>query len=336
MTLKNIIHIGFLSMLIFSCKRSVLDIEIGEIKITTDYINLDSSIYNSNNNELIKNHQFFKKNITDIYSYQLGYVLQIGNISDTAFIRSIAQYKKDPGIKKIENRIKEKFNNLEKHKLLITDGLKHLKYHFPNGKIPKTIVFMNSLLQSNAFCTENEIGIGLDRYLGKETDVIKELPNEPFYDWIKEGMDVQYLERDALCSWIITHYLEEDHGTLAESIVRWGKIIYLTEASFPNFEKNIIIRYSIEDYNWAIKNELTFWKYLVDKKLLFKNSDLDKANMLKEAPFTIGLPDVSPDRFAQFLGWQMVRNYMNKNKITLEQLIAIPYNNILQEYEITD
>ena len=64
--------------------------------------------------------------------------------------------------------------------------------------------------------------------------------------------------------------------------------------------------------------------------------DLDKANMLKEAPFTIGLPDVSPDRFAQFLGWQMVRNYMNKNKITLEQLIAIPYNNILQEYEIVD
>ena len=58
--------------------------------------------------------------------------------------------------------------------------------------------------------------------------------------------------------------------------------------------------------------------------------------MLKEAPFTIGLPDVSPDRFAQFLGWQMVRNYMNKNKITLEQLIALPYNNILQEYEITD
>ena len=45
---------------------------------------------------------------------------------------------------------------------------------------------MNSLFQSNAFCTEKEIGIGLERYLGKKVDVIKELPNEPFYDWIKE------------------------------------------------------------------------------------------------------------------------------------------------------
>lgn len=336
MTLNNIIRIGFFSILLFSCKRSVLDVDISGITIDTKYINLDSCIYNSNEKNLIRNHHLFKNSIKDIYSYQLGYILQIGNISDTAFTKSIYQYKNDPGIQKIEKRIKEKFNNLEKHKSQINDGLKHLKHHFPTGKIPENIVFMNSLLQSNAFCTEKEIGIGLDRYLGQNTDVIKELPSEPFYDWIKESMDVQYLERDALCSWIITHYIEEDQGTLAESIIRWGKIIYLTEASFPDYEKNIIIRYSIEDYNWALKNEYTFWKYLVDQKLLFKNNDLDKANLLKEAPFTMGLPNESPDRFAQFLGWQMVRNYMSKNHISLQQLLKIPYNNILQEYEIAD
>ena len=74
----------------------------------------------------------------------------------------------------------------------------------------------------------------------------------------------------------------------------------------------------------------------VNEKMLFKNNDLDKANLLKEAPFTIGLPEKSPDRFGQFLGWQMVRHYMKKNKITLEELIKIPYNNILQEYEIEE
>ncbi len=336
MTLNNIIRIGFLSILFFSCNRIQIDVDASDINIDTKYINLDSCIYNSNEKDLIKNHNTFKNNIKDIYSYQLGYILQIGNVSDTAFIKSITQYKNDPGIQKIEKRIKEKFNNLEKHKLQINEGLKHLKYHFPKGKIPENIVFMNSLLQSNAFCTEKEIGIGLDRYLGQKIDVIKELPSEPFYDWIKESMDVQFLERDALCSWIITHYIEEDKGTLAESIIRWGKIIYLTEASFPNYEKNIIIRYSINDYNWAIKNEYTFWKYLVDQKLLFKNNELDKANLLKEAPFTTGLPNESPDRFAQFIGWQIVRNYMSKNEITLEQLLKVPYNNILQEYEIKD
>lgn len=336
MTLKNILQIGLLSAIVVSCASDPLHVKIDNITIKTKFINLDSSIVKSAPTELITNHHLFQKTIKDIYSYQLGYCLQIGEISDTALTRSVYQFTHDTGIIRLENRIQEKFKNLNLRKQVILDGLKHLKYHFPSGKIPENIVFMNSLFQSNAFCTEKEIGIGLERYLGEKVDIIKELPNEPFYDWIKEGMDVQYMERDAICSWIITHYIPETDGTLAENIIKWGKIIYLTEAAFPSFDKNIIIRYTKEDYDWAVDNEMSFWKYLVNEKMLFKNNDLDKANLLKEAPFTIGLPEKSPDRFGQFLGWQMVRHYMKKTKITLEELIKIPYNNILQEYEIED
>jgi hypothetical protein len=336
MTLKNILQIGLISSLALACSREALDVKIDNITVKTKFINLDSAFINSTPTKLISNHHLFQSTVNDIYSYELGYCLKIGEISDTAFIRSIFQFTHDNGIIRLENRIQEKFKNLESKKKAIIDGLKHLKYHFPSGKIPENIVFMNSLFQSNAFCTEKEIGIGLERYLGKKVDIIKELPNEPFYDWIKEGMDVQYMERDAICSWIITHYIPETDGTLAENIIKWGKIIYLTEAAFPSFDKNIIIRYTKEDYDWAVDNEMAFWKYLVNEKMLFKNNDLDKANLLKEAPFTIGLPEKSPDRFGQFLGWQMVRHYMKKTKITLEELIKIPYNNILQEYEIED
>ena len=336
MTLKNILHIGLLSALVVSCARDPLDVKIDNITIKTKFINLDSAFFKSSPSKLISNHHLFQNTIKDIYSYELGYCLKIGEISDTAFTRSIYQFTHDKGIIKLENGIQEKFKDLDTRKQIILGGLKHLKYHFPAGKIPENIVFMNTLFHSNAFCTEREIGIGIERYLGKEDDIVKELPAEPFYDWIKEGMDEKYMERDAICSWIITHYVPETDGTLAENIIKWGKIIYLTEAAFPSFDKNIIIRYSKEDYDWAIKNELSFWKYLVNEKMLFKNNDLEKANLLKDAPFTIGLPEKSPDRFGQFLGWQMVRHYMKKTKITLEELIKIPYNNILQEYEIED
>ena len=68
--------------------------------------------------------------------------------------------------------------------------------------------------------------------------------------------------------------------------------------------------------------------------MLFKNNEVDKVNLLNEAPFTIGLPDKSPDRLGQFLGWKIVQKYMSKNNISLKELIKIPYNTILQEYEI--
>ena len=304
--------------------------------IDTKFVNLDSVLIRTTNSDLILNHHQFERSITDIYNYQLGYCLQIGNVSDTAFVNSINQFRKDPTIGKIEMRIQSKFSNLSFQKNKIISGLKHLKFHFPKGKIPNNIVFMNSLFQSNAFCTENEIGIGLERYLGKESDVIKKLPSEPFYEWIKESMSSEYLERDALCSWIITHYATEEEGNLAEKIVQWGKIIYLTEAALPNDDKNIIIRYSSKDYQWALNNEFSIWKFLVDQKYLFKINELIASNFLKEAPFTTGLPSESPDRLGQFIGWRMVQNYMKKNDISLDKLMEIPYNSILQEYEIED
>lgn len=336
MTLKNILRIGLFLVLISSCSHDPLDVDSSSVSIKLNYINLDSALYFSDPNSLINNHHTFQKTIGEIYAYQMGYCLRIGQISDTALVNSISQFKSDKAIKKIEKQIHTKFKDLSTYKVIIEDGFKHLKYHFPKGKIPESIVFMNSLFQSNSFCTEKEIGIGLERYLGKDNTVIKELPSEPFYDWIKEGMNEEYLERDVLCSWIMTHYIPEIEGNLAENIIRWGKILYLTEAAFPTMEKNIIIRYSKEDYIWAINNQLPFWKYLVNEKLLFKINELDRANLLNEAPFTIGLPEKSPDRFGQFLGWQIVKKYMEQNEITPEQLLKVPYNNILQEYEIEE
>ncbi len=336
MTLKNILIFALIFNVLYSCKNDPLNVKIESIKVDIGFINLDSTIVNSSKKQTILNHHLFQQEINDIYSYQLGYCLQIGRVSDTAISNSLYQFTHDPEIKKIEARIKEKFNNITSTKKKLIKAFKHLKYHFPKGKIPKHIVFMNSLFQSNAFCTENEIGIGLERYLGAESDVIKQLPSEPFYQWIKESMNNDYLERDALCSWIITHYFNDTESNLAEKMVKCGKILYLTEASFPDEDERIIIRYSKEDYDWAVKNELEIWKHLVDGKLLFKINELDQTNYLKEAPFTIGLSDKSPDRLGQYLGWKMVRNYMNKNNVNLQELIKTPYNTILQDYEIED
>ena len=334
MTLKNILIVGLILALILSCSSDKLNVSVDNVKIDTKFIRLDSIIANSDSSQIIDFHHKFEKEIQDIYNYQIGYCLRIGKISDTAFVNSINQFNSDKGIIGIHKSIEERFSDLSQHKLEIIKGLQHLKVHFPENKTPNTIVFMNSLFNSNAFSTENEIGIGLERYLGYENEMVKQLPSEPFYDWIKKAMDVTYLERDAICSWIITHYVPEVEGTLAEHIIYWGKILYLTEAAFPDKEKNIILRYSPQQYQWAQENENSFWNYLVEEKILFKNNGLEKANLLNEGPFTIGLPEESPDRLGQYLGWKIVHDYMSKKDISLEELIKTTYNNILQEYEI--
>ena len=58
-------------------------------------------------------------------------------------------------------------------------------------------------------------------------------------------------------------------------------------------------------------------------------------NMVSEGPFTPGIPNQEgPDRLGQFIGWRMVQKYMEKNDVTLKEMVNLPYNDILQEYEI--
>lgn len=327
----------FSALLIFlgACKSDPLDIDTSNVSFQTNYIHLDSILVNTPEDKLLSSLKSFHSIHPEILDYQLGHCLGVGSLKDTGTIKRIKLFTNDPFIKRIEKHISTKFSSLNKEKSNINTGFKHLKYHFPSAKTPSSIVFMNSFFASSVFCTEKEIGIGLERYLGEKTDVIQELPSQDIFQWVKEGMNPDFLERDVLTAWIMTHLVPEDNENTAAAIIRWGKIIYLTEACFPKEKKNIILRYTEADYKWALENEYAFWKYLVDEKLLFSTNERDRSNFLSEGPFTIGLPEKGPDRLGQFLGWKMIHSYLKENPSTTpKQLINIHYNQILQAYEV--
>ena len=150
-------------------------------------------------------------------------------------------------------------------------------------------------------------------------------------------MRKEFISRDVLSEWIAKKIVKEVDGVFADKMIRWGKILYLTEASFPEMEKHLLFRYSKNGYDWADHNETSIWKYIVNQELLFSKNERDHANFLNEGPFTVGLPEKSPDRLGQYLGWKIVHEFMaNNESISLQQLIYIPYNTILQSYEIEE
>ncbi len=319
---------------LFSCSGNPLDISVEKKDLGIEYTNLDSIFVTSNTWRIESAVWQSGLSKNEIIAYELGHCLRIGQLGDSGTSERIKQFVHDPFIRRVEQRIREQFPDLKATRNKIQDGFLHLNYHFPKGKLPKQVVFMNSCFASNVFCTENEIGIGLERYLGPKTDVIKELPPQEFFEWIKEGMLPEYLERDVLTAWVMTHYVKESRQNLADAIITWGKVLYLTEAAFPEEEPNRIVRYSKKDYEWALKNEYALWKYLVDEKLLFSESEREIANLTNDGPFTIGLPEKGPDRMGQFLGWRMIHDYVKKHPdTTLEKLVNTPYNTILQDYE---
>ena len=323
---------------IVACSNDPFDVSISGSKLKINYTNLDSLMVATPESELMNTLFDQRVRIPNVIDYQISYCMQGGMITDTACLSKLIAYRQYPFVKRVEKRIQEKFSNLRERHAKIVDGFKRIQVHLPKAKMPAEIVYTNSNFASSAFCTEQEITMGLERYLGKNTDVIKELPQNQFYDWIKEAMDPQFFERDAVCAWVLTHIIEEkEAANTIETAINWGKILYLTEAAFPEDPKHIIIRYSEKDYQWALENERAFWDFLIQQKLLFKSNDADKANLFSEAPFTAGLPmKEAPDRLGQFLGWRIIQSYMEQNDVTLQELMALPYTELLQFYEINE
>lgn len=323
-----------LTSILVSCNNDPLQVDLSsDQRLSMDYLNMDSLLFN-NKESLDEVNALLKVKIPDLYAYQLGHCLGIGSQEDSIVETSLTLFYADTFVRNLEMEIAQKFNKLEKYKEEINEAFSYLHYHFPKGRLPKSIVFMNSFFASSAFCTENEIGVGLERYLGISSKSIQMLPPHEFFEWMKEDMNAEFLTRDVLASWILTHYIPETNGNLAEKMIYWGKVLYLTNATLPEDKGRIVLRYSNEDIIWAEENLYSFWKYLVDENMLFTKDEQLQANMLHEGPFTPGLPEKGPDRLGQFLGWKMVKQYVEFNDVSLKDLLDVPYNDILQSFEI--
>lgn len=314
-----------------SCNNDPYEVDTSKVYLKLEFVNLDSITFHASSSDLLKFKSKYSKHHKEILDFNFGYCLGIKTNQDTAFIRKVNDFKKDDYIKRLEKTIAKLDKKIIQAEL--TDALKRMKYHFPKGKVPNSVFYINSLFSASVYCTEKEIAVGLDRYLGADAKVIRELPSQQFYGWIKDAMDKKFLTRDVLAAWLMTNYLEETSENYASEMIRWGKILFITKALLPKSDEATVVRYNKKQYEWASKSEKSFWEFLVKKEMLFKTDEETRVNLLKEGPFSIGLPEESPDRMGQYMGFKIVQSYMESEEISLDELLNKSYNEILQKYE---
>jgi hypothetical protein len=325
----------FIVFLLLGCSNDPLKIDADNVQVKINFINADSLFVNNNAQKRWELNKQFGQSFQDLYLFTYEKGLKINTRIDTTFINQLNQFYGDSYIKDLEKEIKSTFNDLSQEKSQSILAFKHLRYHFPKMKLPKNVVFFNSLFTYNAIASPNDIGVGLEWYLGENKAVIQKVPAQNIYDYMKQGMNRKFMVRDIVYQWIYSNIQAPLDAKFAEDMVSWGKLLYCIEAALPNEDKAIICRYSPEKFQWAEKNEKNIWKFFVEQKLLFQNDELLKLGYFNEAPFTKGLPKESPDRLGQYIGWKMVRKYVEKHDdITIEKLLKVPYAEIMQSYKI--
>jgi len=332
--MKFVFRILFLSsflLVLFACNRNRLKVDISEIEKDVEVVRFGQQLFEiPMQDTLAELEQLHDKypDFLDLFSYK---IINVGGIGDEYFPELMGEFLTDTMILNVKSDVEDEFSDFGKIEKRLNTAFKYYQYHFPDKEIP-TIYTTISGFNESVFTAEGIIGISLDKYLGRDYSFYKKLSNVPLYK-IK-NMHKEKLPSDVAYAWGLTEFDEtEETTTVLDNIVHQGKLMYFVDALLPDMHDSLKIGYTTEQIQWCENNEAEMWNYLVENKMLYSNKRMDILRYINDGPYTTGFPIESPSRTGTWLGWQIVRQYMEKyEEVKLPQLMAnTNYQEILNE-----
>ena len=252
---------------------------------------------------------FAKAQPKDLKVLKLNYPFMFENrIPDSLWILKM----KDTLQQEIHDEVLKVFPNFIEHESDITLFFKHLEYHFPNEKLPKIITLAEYVdYKSKVILNEDKLFISLDNYLGKD---------HRFYNGFQDYIAEKQIKEQILTD-IAEQYAEKyidfpNHRNFLNQIIYHGKKLYFKEKLLPLVENHHIIGYTEDDYQWAKRQEYMVWQYFIEQDILYSSQADLKRRFLQPGPFSkfyLEIDSETPARLGQYIGWQIVKAYANKN-----------------------
>lgn len=221
------------------------------------------------------------------------------------------------------------YNNLSKEKDAIIKLFQHIKYYNNRFSPPKTFFLINDLdYEHSVVYSDSLLFISLDMYLGKDSEVYESFPQYLASNYTKEHIIVDISEK------IIEQKFQIKRGRgFLESMIFYGKIIYLKQLFLPETEENILLKIEKNKLNWSQNNESEIWKYFITNKLLFSTDNSLNKRFIDEAPFSkfyMEGDSESPGKIGRWIGYKIIQSYAKNNKTSLEDLLLLDAQSILQ------
>lgn len=226
----------------------------------------------------------------------------------------------DPIFKELNVEVTKQFPDNSKFEDDLEMLVSRIKHYFPEEKTPRVITLVNEvLIDKKAFYTNDLILISLDTYLGKNHKFY-----EPFAEYQKANLEPHQILPDLVTNFAFRKIMPSQDKTLISEMIYYGKLHYLKDLLLPETPNYQKIGYTAIQEKFCMENEFQMWSYLVDEKLLYDNNIKNYQRFIEDGPFTkfyLEIDRESPGRIGQWLGWQIVKSYMENNDVTLDQLL---------------
>lgn len=322
----------FIACFIGSCggKKDIPD--VSHIKVQVDIKRFDQDFFATDTTKVDEHLDALQKKYPSFLTDFLYNILAVQPQPDSA-VTKVKMFLHDYRL--IYDSAKRNFASMEETKKQITRGFQFVKYYFPEYKLPQHIITFIGPVEgyANVITTEG-LAVGLQLYLGKDfpiyhTDYI----NAVYPDYQSRRFEPQYIPVNCIKNIIDDIYPgSKPDMPLAYQMVESGKKLYLLDQLLPETADSLKTGYTQKQLDGCFENEGLIWNYFLQNNLLYETDPALTRDYMNDGPKTELLGEASPGFIGQFVGWQIVKKWMESNKEkSLTELLQTPAQQIFEE-----
>lgn len=302
--MQRILYILVL-FLVFSCKTdNKLNPKIAAIDVQVNIERFDVLFAQANVDKL----QALKQAYPFMFSKRYNDSIWINRINDT-----LQQL--------INTEVQKKFSELSTVEGNLNSMYQHIKFYNKEFKVPRIITTISDVdYRKKVIVNDSLVLIALDNYLGAEHFFY-----ENIYGYIKQNLTDHQIIPDLAEKYAEKMIYQSKHKTLLDEMIFFGKKLYYKDMIIPFVSDAEKIGYSDAQLKWAQDNEFYIWRHFYENEMLFDTDAKLIVRFINPAPFSkfeLELDSESPGRLGQYLGWQIVKSYMENNAVSLHELLA--------------
>lgn len=285
--------------------------------VEVDIVRIDQLLCDSNGpfstEKMMQDHPIF----SDVYFHQIIYPQNTPSIDLNQLVHNFCTA---PAIRHLRDTARFIFPNLDQLEQELGRAFGYFQFYFPDLPIPQVYTYVSEFGIGTFTIDTRVLGIGLDFFLGAQY---------PYYDpavfpnYMVRTMTPEYITGTAIQALSQALLSPTTAGNMLDHMIYNGKTIYLASRLLPWIPMNRICLYSPDQMGWVEDNEFQIWAYFLDLNNFYENDPRKFRKFVDPGPTTPGMPEQAPGRVANWIGYRIVEEYMDRHpEITLQELAA--------------
>ncbi len=234
-------------------------------------------------------------------------VVRITDTTDEVTAGFLTHFVNDPDLrmlKSISDSIYSDFSDMHER---LNAAFGRALFYFPDWKAPMYLTCL-SAFNYQVITTDEVLAISLDMYLGSDRGLMYSSVGFPAY--MSMRFSKEYIVPDCMKGWFQSEYdIDSVRNELLSQMIYYGKMYYFLDLVLPDAPDTVKSGYTAAQLEWCNRNEANIWAHFIEQELLFSTDQHSYFKYLNDGPSTSSLPNDSPARLGQWVGWRIVRSW---------------------------